>query len=97
MSNPELELNIDDGLLILHDGKGRSRSYHRADGAFSTTVLHAIVDGKRGCWVMNSLLEADSFPEQLFLKHDSPGQPPQGPVGGIFKWASDFQYLRDER
>lgn len=94
MRSPTIDLNIEEGSLVLHDGDGRSRSYRRVDGPFTRTVLHAIFD--RGCLVMTPLLEADSFPKELFVKHESPQQPPQGPVGVVCKLASEFRYVPEE-
>jgi hypothetical protein len=94
LRNPTIDFNIEAGSIVLHDGDGRSRSYRRVDGLFALTTLHAIFD--RGCMVLTPLLDADGFPKELFVKHDSPQQPPQGPVGIVCKWAGEFRYVRED-
>jgi hypothetical protein len=91
-----IDLNVKGGTLTLHDNDGRSAKYRRVDSPFTLTTLHAICDS-RGCVAMTSLLEADTFPPELSVKHDSPQQPPPGPVGVIGKWASEFRYVLEEK
>ena len=91
-----IDLDIEKGTLVLSDKDGRSASYHRENAPFTLTALHAIC-GPSGCLAITPLLDAEAFPEELFVKHDSPQQPPQGPVGVVAKWAGEFRYVRDER
>jgi hypothetical protein len=90
-----IHLDIEKGTLLLTDQDGRVASYQREDGPSTLTTLHAIC-GPTGCTAMTPLVEADSFPQELLVKHDSPQQPPQGPVGVFAKWAGEFHYVRDE-
>jgi hypothetical protein len=90
-----IDLDIEKGSLLLTDQDGKSASYHRVDGPFTLTALHAMC-GPTGCLAMTPLLDAETFPDEVFVKHDSPQQLPQGPVGVIGKWAGDFRYVRDK-
>jgi hypothetical protein len=90
-----IDLDIENGTLTLTDDDARRTSYHRVDEPFNMTVLHAIC-GPAGCMAMTPLLDAERFPNEVFIKHDSPQQLPQGPVGVIGKWAGEFRYVRDK-
>ncbi len=95
MKVARLDLDIERGRLTVTDGDGKTARYRRADGPFQLTALHAICDA-RGPLVMAPLLGAETFPQELFIKHPAPPQPSPPPAGAVGNWAGEFRYVLDE-
>ena len=95
MQIASIDLRINQGTLALTDEGGTSARYHRVDSPFDTSTVHLVCD-RVGCQAMAALLQADSFPKELIVKHQSPQQPSRWPDGAGATSPSEFRYVLDE-
>lgn len=74
--------NIDQGALVFTDNAGRENRYRRWDGrpVIEAPALHVVIEGDGDVVLQKALLDARTFPDDLFVQHPSPTQPPEGPV-----------------
>ena len=87
-----LDLDIDAGTATLADASGNIRRYRRADeDAVRSKLCHATWDEGQGCAFRTKLLEADQFPEALFIMHRPPKQVSQT-ARSAGQWMRVFRY-----
>jgi hypothetical protein len=91
-----MEINIEKGTLTLTDEKGETAKYRRDAHSDTGNLTHIRYDPISGWQFLRPLLDADTFPQELFVNEPSPGQPPQGPFPVIAMWSSLVKYVRDE-
>jgi hypothetical protein len=91
-----LEIDIGKGTLRLTGEQGGTATYRRDTAPASPNGTHITFDPITGWRFLPPLLNAQAFPQELFVKHPSPGQPRHGPFPAAGAWAGVFRYVLDK-
>ena len=90
-----IKVDVEAGVAELADEWREVARYHRAGEAKGNFVLHAICDSaSHTCTMNDALTTVPDFPDEIFVRHPSPGQFIQPPFPVVVKWEAVFRYVR---
>jgi hypothetical protein len=91
-----LEIDPKQGTLTLTDERGKTANYRRDARAVAGNVTHIRYDALSGWEFLRPLLDAETFPGELFVNEPFHGQPPPGPLPVLAMRPIPARYVRDE-